>query len=55
MWWIVLAVIVLVLGVYAFWPHKRGVADSEVRRSRRRDQGKVLKDSGFPNRQLPHL
>ena len=55
MWWILAAVVVLALAVYAFWPRNRGIVDGEVRRSRRRDQGRALQDSGFPNRQLPHL
>ena len=38
--WIVIGVVVLAIGGWAFWPHRRGVADGDVRRSQLLDQGK---------------
>ena len=37
--WIIVGIAVLGLAVYAFWPHKRGIVDGDVRRSRHRDEG----------------
>jgi hypothetical protein len=39
--WIGVAVVAVALVAFAFWPHRRGVVDGEVRRSRRRSQGEV--------------
>jgi hypothetical protein len=39
-WWIVVAVVVVGLGVYAFWPRRSGV-DNEVWRSRQLDKGRA--------------
>ena len=39
--WIVIAVVVIALAVFAFWPRRRGIVDGEVRSSRRLDQGRV--------------
>ena len=51
MWWIVVAVVVLALALYAFWPRKRGIVDRRALRSRAVDQGKAEPYSGpdFPH------
>lgn len=41
MWWIVVAVLVLVVAAWAFWPRRRGIADGKALRSRAVDQGKA--------------
>ena len=40
-WWIVVAVVVVGLGIYAFWPHRRGVVDGDVRRRVRTAKGRT--------------
>jgi hypothetical protein len=39
--WIVVAVIVVAIATWAFWPRKRGIADGKALRSRAVDQGKA--------------
>lgn len=39
--WVVIAVVVVALATFAFWPRRRGVVDGEVRAQRRLDQGKA--------------
>ena len=39
--WIIIGIVVVAAGVWAFWPRRRGVVDGDVRRSRRTTQGKV--------------
>lgn len=41
MWFVVIAVVVVALIGYAFWPRKRGVADGEAGRSHAIMQGRV--------------
>jgi hypothetical protein len=39
MWvWIIVAVVVVALAVWAFWPRRRGITDADVRRSLRKTQ-----------------
>jgi cbb3-type cytochrome oxidase subunit 3 len=40
LFWILGGLIVLALAVYAFWPHKRGIVDSNVRDAERRIAGR---------------
>jgi hypothetical protein len=51
LFWIVVAVVVTGLVVYAFWPRRRGVVDGDALRSRRRDHGKgeQYNDRSGPN------
>ena len=39
--WIVVGVVVVAVGVWAFWPRRRGVAEGEVWDSRAKTIGKV--------------
>jgi uncharacterized iron-regulated membrane protein len=42
MWiWIVLAVVAVAAGLYAFWPRKRGISDRNALGGRRTAQGTV--------------
>lgn len=48
MWvWIVVAVVVVAIGVYGFWPHKRGLVDGDVQRQRWRNEGKGTDITGM--------
>ena len=40
MWWIIIGVCVVAVGVYGFWPRKRGLADRELKQARSRTLGK---------------
>ena len=40
-WWIVVAVVVVGLVVYAFWPRRRGVSDRDAVGGLRQAQGKA--------------
>lgn len=39
--WIVVGVVVLALAGWAFFPHRRGVIDSEVKLSQKKDEGRT--------------
>jgi hypothetical protein len=40
MLWIIVAVVVVALATFAFWPHRRGVVDGKVSRSRGINEGR---------------
>ncbi|MEP9365524.1 hypothetical protein ABLE68_21330 [Nocardioides sp. CN2-186] len=39
--WIVIGVVVLALAAWAFFPHRRGVVDSELKLSQKKMQGRT--------------
>jgi hypothetical protein len=48
--WIIIG-IALAVAAWAFWPHRHGIADDEVRRTRRRDRagGENYNNPAGPN------
>ena len=49
--WIGVAVVAVALVAFAFWPHRRGVVDGEVRSARRTSRGKA---EGYSNPSGPN-
>ena len=39
--WIIIGIVVLALAVWSFFPHRRGVVDSELRLSKKKMMGRT--------------